>query len=858
MRRSATALAGTWTALMVILAAPSAVAAFPQQPGARESVGDVRSTPKAKSKTGPHQQQELGGLEPDPVPVTERRLKNLEKEFWVDQKQIWTTPARIRFSDAEWLLPSAGIAAGLFVTDRDVSRHLSYDPKTISHYKSLSNAGITTLVGGAGGLWLLGHVRHDAHWSETGFLAGEAALNSLVAVEGLKYSLRRERPLQGDGNGSFFRVGTSFPSEHAAAAWAVAGVIAHEYPGPLTKVMAYGLASLVDYSRVRARQHFPSDVFVGSIMGNLIAQNIYSRHRDPGVGGGEWRSISELFRGEGNSSPANQGSPYVALDSWIYPALDRLAAMGLLDSGFAGMRPWTRRECERLLNEAQENLDGRGAENLVAADLLEALEREFRTGTESATSAQNAAVRLESVYSRVGHISGMPLNDGYHFVQTQINDFGRPYGEGWSSVTGFSTYATWGPWVGYVRGELQTAPGVPALPLGARQAIQSMDSLPQSPPAVGQSAVSQFRLLDAYVGLTFSNWELSFGRQTLWWGPGDGGPMMFSDNIQPMSMIRLNRVTPFKLPSVLGRIGPMRVEVFLGQMSGYDFVFNSSGLTGQFGQPLDPQPILHGQKVSFKPTPNLEFGFSRTTVYGGPGFPLTWHTLLRSLLSTGNTLGGKPDKPGDRRSSVDFSYRLPGLRNWLTFYGDGFTEDQYSPIAYADRSVWRAGLYLSHVPRLPKLDLRIEGVYSDNPLGGHVGPGYFYFNFTWRNGYTSNGYLIGNWIGRAGQGAQAWTNYWFTPKDRVQFSYRHQKVSQQFAPGGGTLTDVGVRGDYWLRSNLSVAASVQYEQWLFPVIQPGPQKNVAASIEIQFRPRRISRPSFHQMAQSATDAGDRN
>src|SRR5428012_12957 len=58
--------------------------------------------------------------------------------------------------------------------------------------------------------------------------------------------------------------------------------------------------------------------------------------------------------------------------------------------------------------------------------------------------------RLESLYSRTEYISGMPLTDGYTFGQTQINDFGRPYGEGWSTVNGFSAYATTGHLVGYV------------------------------------------------------------------------------------------------------------------------------------------------------------------------------------------------------------------------------------------------------------------------------------------------------------------------------------------------------------------------------------------------------------------------
>src|SRR5260370_29146950 len=162
-------------------------------------------------------------------------------------------------------------------------------------------------------MWLLRHGNHNGHWRETGLLAGEAALNSFVVVEGLKDPLGRQRPFRGNGSGDFFRGGTSFPSEHAAAAWSAAGVIAHEYPGLLTKVFAYGLAATVDFSRVRGQQHFPSDVLIGSVIGNLVAQNIYSRHHDPELGGGEWRSIIQIFRSDRNSSPANQGSPYVPL-----------------------------------------------------------------------------------------------------------------------------------------------------------------------------------------------------------------------------------------------------------------------------------------------------------------------------------------------------------------------------------------------------------------------------------------------------------------------------------------------------------------------------------------------------------------
>jgi len=399
---------------------------------------------------------------PDQEPVlrSQHGFRELGKDFLLDQKQIWTSPARLRFSDTDWLVPLSGITAGLLVTDRDFSKHLKQNPTTISHYKTLSDAGVGALIGGAGAMWLLGHASHNEHWSETGFLAGEAALNSLVAVESFKYSLRRERPYQGNGSGAFFQNGgTSFPSEHAAAAWSVAGVIAHEYPSTFVKVMAYGLASLVTVSRVKAHQHFPSDVLVGSVIGNLVAQDIYSRHHDFELGGGEWRSISQIFRGDGNSSLANQGSPYVPLDSWIYPALDRLIGMGMIDSGFTGVRPWTRSECARILTEATDRVDGGPTE---AQRIYQLLETEFKEDLEGASSDAPFRARLESIYSRFTEISGKPLTDGYDFGQTLINDFGRPYQRGLNSVSGFSAWTTAGRWVGYVRAEYQRSPS--ALP----------------------------------------------------------------------------------------------------------------------------------------------------------------------------------------------------------------------------------------------------------------------------------------------------------------------------------------------------------------------------------------------------------
>jgi Capsule assembly protein Wzi/PAP2 superfamily len=786
---------------------------------------------------------------PDPSQYHNKVGLPLIKHMAGDQKAIWTSPFHLRLRDADWLVPLGGLAAALLVTDTDVSRHLSNDPSRISNSRTFSNMGAASLIGGAGGLYLLGKLRHSEHMRETGLLSGEAVLGSYLAATAIKSAAGRERPYIGNAEGRFRQGGNSFPSEHATAAWAAAGVLAHEYPGPLTKLFAYGLASAISASRVTGKEHFPSDVLVGSILGYLIAQHVYHAHHNPELWGGSWQMPGRDRNDGQDRQPASMGSPYVPLDSWVYPAMERLEAMGYVQTAMLGMRPWTRLECARLVEEAVDHQSSLEKDPPVPDRLIDSLETEFATEIGLLGGARNRSIELESVYARFTGISGQPLRDGYHFGQTVTNDFGRPYGEGFNSVTGISGWASSGPFTAYLRGEYQHAPVGPTLPLGARQFIQTADYGLPLPPSQMWPSADRFRALDAYVAMKFENWQISFGKQSLWWGPAEGGSMMFSNNAAPATMLRISRVTPAKLPSILGWLGPVRTDFFVGRLSGHEFLWGApTGLLGEWGTPLSNQPMIHGEKLSFKPTPNLEFGFSFTGLFAGEGVPLTSKTFLRSLISTANGTPGCFEysavcpsiDPGDRRTGFDLTYRVPGLRNWVTFYTDSFSDDEPSPVAYFDRSANSAGLYFSHLPKLPRFDLRLEGVYTDNPIGvpsNNLCCGFYYSNLRYRNGYTNNGNLIGSWIGRDGQGEQAWLTYWRGPRSYVRFRYRHQQVSPQFVPNGGRVDDGGVDASFWLGRELSVSASLQYEKWNFPVLHPGPTSNFTSSVQLTYWPR---------------------
>jgi hypothetical protein len=523
----------------------------------------------------------------------------------------------------------------------------------------------------------------------------------------------------------------------------------------------------------------------------------------------------------------DRGSPSVELDSWIYPALERLAALGYIHSEFLDMRPWTRIECARMLREAEDQMEAAGPVPAGVDRIYTTLEGEFRREIDSLDGKGLArSIRMESIYTNVTGITGKPLNDGYHFGQTIINNYGRPYQEGGNSDDGFSGYATAGRFTVYVRGEYQHAPSTSAYPLAVREAISAVDDNPLQP-VIPFATINRFTLLDTYAAVNAHGWDFAFGKQSLWWGPGDGGALLFSNNAEPIYMFRASRITDFSIPLLSRLLGPFKVDAFFGKLSGNEF---------------PPRPFIHGEKISFKPTDNLELGFSRTAECGGVGRALTLGHIWRSYFTFASPANETPaTDPGKQIGGFDFTYRVPFVRDWLTVYADSIADDDPSPLAAPRRAGIRPGVYMPRLPRLPKLDLRLEAVYTDIPTSRSNGGHFIYFDNFYRDLYTNKNNLIGDWIGREGMGFQGWSTYWFNPRSSLQFGYRHAKVAKDFIPSGETLNDGSIKLNWWLRQDLSLSGYLQYEKWLAPILAPTAQTNWTSGVQVTFYPASWSR-----------------
>ena len=763
-------------------------------------------------------------------------LKSLPKNLFRDQKDFWTAPLHMSKKQWEWTPPALVLGGLLIKADNNTESHAPTSQNTVSHAATASNVGVAALSAAGAGLFLLGHMQKDDQKRETGILAGEAAIGVLADTEVFKYAAGRERPFTGSGTGRFFVGGDSFPSEHSSVSWAIASVIAHEYPGPLTQLFAYGAAGGVSAARWAGHKHFASDVVIGAALGWYMGRQVYRAHSHYGDADmaryGTFHKVEETDEAHALGGTRFMGSSYVPLDSWVYPALERLAALGYIQSESLSIRPWTRLECTRLLKEASERVAEAPTQ---VQQLYDSLSKEFGYESDLMNGERNLNVQFESAYSRFLGISGTPLTDNYHFGQTLLNDYGRPYQEGFNAVDGASGYATAGPLVVYVRGEYQYAPSASAPTQPMLDFFNRTDGWPTGP-ALPVASISRFRLLDTYLGLNLGNWQFSFGRNTLWWGPSEGGTMIYTNNAAPLNNIfTVDRVSPFRLPWVFRYLGDIRFEGFIGHMTGLEFqtTFNtgttSIAFLGQYGKNLHPQPYLSGGKISFKLTPNFEFGMSKTTVYGGPGNPLNITTFLDSTF--GKHYHG--DVLGDGRTTADFSYRVPGFRDWLTFYGETLSEDEPSPLPYMRRNASQAGLYLAKVPGISNLDLRVEGGYT-NPIAfcGIC----IYYNGQYNSGYNNDGRLIGTWIGRSAQGEQIRANYWLSPRRKIGVELRHRILDPGYVPQGGSQNDVAVNADIFAGPGFRFTGNVQYERWLIPLLATSPQSNVAISFQFSFWP----------------------
>jgi hypothetical protein len=560
---------------------------------------------------------------------------------------------------------------------------------------------------------------------------------------------------------------------------------------------------------------------------------------------------------------SHDGSVYIPVDSWVYPAMSRLYSLGYADTMYLAMRPYTRQSLAHILEDTHDNVvDGDSEE---AQHILASVENFLRDEPMDGVTPRGMVYGTESVYARLMGIQGQTLDDSYHLGQTIANDYGRPYEPGFNAIAGFSTLAERGRFSFYFRGEYQHAPSA----VGYSQTLSAALSQGGDPTNIFQfipgdeiafsgynlhqrtiptgpiAAANPFRIQEATLSFHLLGHEISGGKSDAWLGPAQGGAMAWSNNAQDIYSFRVNRIEPLYIPLFSWLFGTVRYDFMYGDLKGHS-------------QPNSP--YVHSEQVEIRPTVNSEIGFQRTVIFGGEGHvPVTLHTFLRSFFSLSDTESdpaakSTPSDPGARYSDFSFSWRLPFVRKYATLVLDSIAHDDVTPISAPRRAAYRTGVYISQIPGARKLDFRVEAVTTDPGVSRSFDGQFIYYEIIQRQGYTNEGNIMGDWIGREGKGGQAWLTYHLSGNEWVQLEYLNKKNEKDFIPGtynattntygpGGT-TQNQFKIDVMKRfhhDDIELHAWYQHEGWKAPIYLPGLQTNNTAVVQVTFFPALKSR-----------------
>ena len=163
--------------------------------------------------------------------------------------------------------PSFGQNADInLLRELNINRPQSLDGtfQVITHSITPVSVGIpTTMV-------IAGLIKKDSSLIHSGLYIGGSILASSIITVGLKYGIDRDRPFVTYPEiEKLTHAGSpSFPSGHTSMAFSTATSLSITYPRWYVIAPSFLWASGVGYSRMHLGVHYPSDIFVGALIGS--------------------------------------------------------------------------------------------------------------------------------------------------------------------------------------------------------------------------------------------------------------------------------------------------------------------------------------------------------------------------------------------------------------------------------------------------------------------------------------------------------------------------------------------------------------------------------------------------------------
>jgi hypothetical protein len=426
-----------------------------------------------------------------------------------------------------------------------------------------------------------------------------------------------------------------------------------------------------------------------------------------------------------------RSSSSVPPDSSYYRELDKLVAFGLIVPPIRGQRPYPRSEFARMTAEAIANIEKHESESDRSLDSyvkyrkrkwqidisVDRLKEEFREELIDMGAMDGGVMTfrlhpLEKLYIYNRYLNSpptqLPRSNGRGGLDAIVNPLGdynlgrHPIDGGTSAYEPVARFQATKFWSAYVRPRFE----VDLFRTGDMQGHAYLQNL--------------------YTTFRAGNFSLKVGRDSMAWGFGDRGSLLFSTNPRPLDGFWLTNPKPARLPWVFKHLGRWRYTLYATNLGpGYS----------------QKWAWLTGYKLSLAPAKYVELGLGHAVMIGGEGTPAPSAVDVVGEFIGFRPTGTDPLNPNlvnfsNHMFEAEMMVRIPQLRG-TEIYGSFALEDKWKSITKTLRHgmSYMGGIYLPAINSSGSLDLRAEYIWTC-PLQ--------YRHGMYNAGYTLNRKLIGS------------------------------------------------------------------------------------------------------------------
>lgn len=457
-----------------------------------------------------------------------------------------------------------------------------------------------------------------------------------------------------------------------------------------------------------------------------------------------WIGLLALIAGIFLAHPAMCSSVNVPLDNWSYRAIDTLVGFGLIKTAMLGTKPFTRDEMGRLIVEAELGLKAlKPRQREVAKGLIKRLRKAYQDEVNVLEGEVGLApstflkpihelsfdyVHLDGKPTRMLPINRIDATEGTPLVR---NNEGIKYRHGENFLVRTTTYGKlWDRFSFYFQ------------PLFALKG-QFDDSWDLDA-----------HIHKGYFKFHLGSLEFEFGRDSIYWGQGHQGTLVFTNHAPPLDLMQVSTPHPILLPWIFRHIGLIKGAMFITQLE---------------SDRDTPEAKLWGGRLQIKPFPWLEVGVTGGMQFDGEGVPgLNFNDIVPFFRIQSV---GKEEGVNKTNQILAFDVRLtfPFLRQTQLYFeyggedsGGTFQQGDQGPEYIVGDNAFLVGVYIPRLTDDGRTTFRFE--WMQNTFSQDTSPTVWYTH----GGFFSSGWTYKDMILGHGAGGDSWEAFWRITRDLTE------------------------------------------------------------------------------------------